>query len=341
MVMSDVSRVMKTRVADPTLRREVESAVRRRVRGDEAEDVVQATLADVLSAAAVPEEPEEFRRFVFGVARNKVFDHFRRQKRQTAGLDESETAGPEAPLSARDILRWAEGELPDSESQSTLEWMLREGDGEKLEHIARDAQLPATRVRKRVSRLRKFLRDRWAAELMLLGLLALACALGALYWFARGRNPSDFVKREPLRPLPSVQQKQEPRAPEPSRPAGDTAPIPNVITPGPDAIPSAAPLPSGLGLDGLGVKGLGPKADSLGTGKKVRSVPRPASTETGSDPAPNSVPDSKEGVTPVPAKAKAPAKPQPNLPSKASQQMNSSDFDFGAPTQQAPMPQKK
>jgi RNA polymerase sigma factor (sigma-70 family) len=340
---------MKTRVADPTLRREVEAAVRRRVRGDEAEDVVQATLADVLSAAAVPEEPEEFRRFVFGVARNKVFDHFRRQKRQTEGLDESKTAAPEAPLSARDILRWAEGKLPDSESQSTLEWMLREGDGEKLEHIARDAQLPATRVRKRVSRLRKFLRDRWAAELTLAGLLAIACALGALYWYAKGRTPDDFVKREPVRPLPSAPRAPEPRAPEPSRPAGDTAPTPNMITPGPDSIPSAAPVPSGLGFDEMSPKslnGLGQKGDSLGTGKK-RALPRPASTESGSEPALNRAPDSKEGVVPTPvavpvqAKAKAPAKPSPNPPSKATQQRDFSDLNFGAPTQQAPMPEKK
>ena len=240
MVMSAVSTVMKTRVADPALRREVEAAVRRRVRSDEAEDVVQATLADVLSASGVPEEPEEFRRFVFGVARNKVFDHFRRQKRQTPGLEESETAAPEPPLSARDILRWAEGELPDSEAQ-TLEWMLREGDGEKLEHIARDAQLPATRVRKRVSRLRKFLRERWAAELMLAGLAALLCGLGVLYWYAKGKNPDDVVKREPVRPLPSA-----PRSFEPSRPAGSAAPIPNLVAPPPSASPLPSAVPSAL-----------------------------------------------------------------------------------------------
>lgn len=237
MVMSAVSTVMKTRVADPALRREVEAAVRRRVRGDEAEDVVQATLADVLSASTVPEEPEEFRRFVFGVARHKVFDHFRRQKRQATDLDGGEAAAPEPPLSARDILRWAEGELPDSEAQ-TLEWMLREGDGEKLEHIARDAQLPATRVRKRVSRLRKFLRDRWAAELMLAGLAALLCGLGVLYWYAKGKNPDDVVKREPVRPAPSA-----PRSPEPSRPAG-SAPLPNLVAPPASAPPSPSTAPS-------------------------------------------------------------------------------------------------
>jgi RNA polymerase sigma factor (sigma-70 family) len=303
--MSEVSvrgsKLMKTRVADPALRREVEAAVRRRVRGDEAEDVVQATLADVLSAAALPEEPEEFRRFVFGVARNKVFDHFRRQKRQTDGLDEDAAAAPEPPLSARDILRWAEGELPDSESRSTLEWMLREGDGEKLEHIARDAKLPATRVRKRVSRLRKFLRDRWAAELMLAGLLALLCALGALYWYAKGNDPKDFVKREPVRPLPSVQH-PEPRAPEPSRPAG-TESTPNLVAPPPSATttPKLAP----------------PKAPKPAPRISKKNS---SSIDSGFEPAPQTVPDftdTKESPPPTKAKAKAESVAKPSVPSKA------------------------
>jgi RNA polymerase sigma factor (sigma-70 family) len=276
MVMSAVSTVMKTRVADPALRREVEAAVRRRVRGDEAEDVVQATFADVLSARTVPEEPEEFRRFVFGVARNKVFDHFRRQKRQGAELDGDETAAPEPPLSARDILRWAEGALPDSEAQ-TLEWMLREGDGEKLEHIARDAKLPATRVRKRVSRLRKFLRERWAAELMLAGLTALLCGLGVLYWYAKGKNPDDVVKREPVRPLPSA-----PRAPEPSRPAGSALPIPS-LAPLPSVAPSSSAAPPKLAPKPLRAKPL-PTEDGRGfpapsvTGKVAPPLGKKASS---------------------------------------------------------------
>src|SRR4051812_30755825 len=267
MVMSEVSRVMKTRVADPTLRREVEAAVRRRVRGDEAEDVVQATLADVLSASTVPDEPEEFRRFVFGVARNKVFDHFRRQKRQTADLDGDEAAAPEPPLSARDILRWAEGELPDSEAQ-TLEWMLREGDGEKLEHIARDAKLPATRVRKRVSRLRKFLRERWAAELMLAGVAALVCGFGVFFLVAQGREPGGGAKREPVRPVPSA-----PRVVEPSRPAGSAAPIPSLVAPPSTALPTPSAVPSGRPLR-LPTK-LQPKPQSTEDG---RSFPPPVVT---------------------------------------------------------------
>ncbi|HVY30754.1 MAG TPA: RNA polymerase sigma factor [Polyangiaceae bacterium] len=285
---------MKSRVADPMLRREVEAAVRRRVRGDEAEDVVQATLADVLSASSVPEEPEEFRRYVFGVARNKVFDHFRRQKRQGEDVDGREPHAPEPPLSARDILRWAEGELPDSESQSTLEWMLREGDGEKLEHIARDARLPATRVRKRVSRLRKLLRERWAAELMLIGMLILLGGLGVWYWLGRGRNPDDFVKREPVRPAPSAapQAPQAPQPPEESRPA---APMPS-------AAPSADPgfIWHKGSLDDVKGSGTNPKPPA------PKTTPRPTSTE----------------MVPSPT---APAKPSPKSKTSISKKM-SSDF---------------
>jgi RNA polymerase sigma factor (sigma-70 family) len=240
---------MKSRLADPVLRREVEVAVRRRVRTDEAEDVVQATLADVLAATSVPDEPEEFRRYVFGVARHKVFDHFRRQRRKEEGLDERDPEAPhapEAPLSARDILRWAEGELPDSEDQSTLEWMLREGDGEKLEHIARDARLPATRVRKRVSRLRKLLRERWAAELMLIGVLLLLGGLGLLYLLARGKAPDDVVKREPVRPAPSSLQSpptpQVPPTPPEGRPAGSA--VPNLVVPPESTSAPAKPAPA-------------------------------------------------------------------------------------------------
>lgn len=251
MVMSEVSRPMKTRLADPTLRREVEAAVRRRVPGSDAEDVVQATLTDVLSAAHLPEDPEEFRRFVFGVARHKVFDHFRRQRRAAEAFDENETAGLEQPLSERDILRWAEGELPDSESHKTLQWMLREGDGEKLEQIARDARLPAPRVRQRVWRLRKLLRERWAAELTLAGLVLLLVGFGAI-WFAAGRDPHDVVERELPRPEP-VPTPSAPRELAPSRPAGGVEPLPSApsqVLPAPSAGPPAPsavpPAPSAV-----------------------------------------------------------------------------------------------
>jgi len=182
------------RLAEPGLMRAVEAAVKRRVQGDEADDVVQATWTDVLQANDVPADPEEFRRYVFGVARHKVFDHYRRRAREVPTDAVADVEQPPEPLSARDILRWAEGTLPDSESKDTLEWMLREGDGEKLEHIARDANLPAPRVRQRVSRLRRFLRQRWAAELLIGVLLA-----GGAYLYTTRKPVDERAMPEPPR----------------------------------------------------------------------------------------------------------------------------------------------
>ncbi len=198
------------RLADPALRRAVEAAVKRRIPGDDAEDVVQAAMADVLSATRVPEDSEEFRRFVFAVTRNKVFDHFRRRAREVPEDDALEPIASEPPLSARDILRWAEQKLPDSEAQHTFEWMLREGDGEKLEQIARDANLPAPRVRQRVSRLRRYLRERWAAELLLSALGLVVLAAGAFYYFERQHKPGDIAKHEPeVLPEPPASPEQQ------------------------------------------------------------------------------------------------------------------------------------
>ncbi len=200
------------RLAEPALRRAVEAAVKRRVPGDDAEDIVQAALADILSAACVPEDAEEFRRFVFAVTRNKVFDHFRRRAREVPEDDALEPVASEAPLAARDILRWAEQKLPDSEAQHTFEWMLREGDGEKLEQIARDANLPAPRVRKRVSRLRRYLRERWAAELLLSALGLVVLAAGAIYYFEHHHKPDDIAKHEPeVLPEPPASPEQQGR----------------------------------------------------------------------------------------------------------------------------------
>ena len=46
----------RARLADPALRAAVLTAVRRRLRGNDADDVVQATFADVLCAVEVPSD---------------------------------------------------------------------------------------------------------------------------------------------------------------------------------------------------------------------------------------------------------------------------------------------
>lgn len=170
-----------TLLAAPELRSGLVRFVRGRVPEPDVEDVVQATLADAFAAREAPGEAEELRRWVFGIAKNKIVDVHRRGGRELPKEGVADEASAEsAPLSARALLRWAEEELPEAEgARSTLEWMLREGDGEKLEHIAEEAQLPAPRVRQRVSRMRKYFRSRWAQQL---AAAATLLVLGALLW---------------------------------------------------------------------------------------------------------------------------------------------------------------
>lgn len=169
-------------LADAELRSNLERFVRRRLRGDEASDVVQATIADALASNSAPDDAEGFRRFVYAIARNKVVDHYRRNVRELPDEEVADVAAAHDPVSARDLLRWAEEELPSSDDKDTLEWMLREADGDKLEHIAEEAKLPAPRVRQRVSRLRRYLRRRWAAQLAAAGVVGLLLAVGYYYW---------------------------------------------------------------------------------------------------------------------------------------------------------------
>src|SRR5690606_6384166 len=69
-------------LSDPALRNALLRFVRSRVPASEAEDIVQSVLTDALSAARAPEEPEELRRWVHGIARNKIADYHRRAGRE-------------------------------------------------------------------------------------------------------------------------------------------------------------------------------------------------------------------------------------------------------------------
>lgn len=157
----------------------------------EVDDVLQTTLTAALESDGAPTEPEEFRRWIHGVARNKAADHFRRRGREPLLYDDApDQAAPEtADGDAKELMHWALRELPEGDqSEDTLEWMLREGAGEKLETIANEHNLPAPRVRQRVSRLRRYFRTRWAAAAAVL-----AFAILAGFWLAETREPPRVV----------------------------------------------------------------------------------------------------------------------------------------------------
>lgn len=195
-------------LADPALRRALVDYVKRRVAAGDVEDVVQTVLVDALEAKDRPAAGDPLRRWLLGVARHKVVDLHRRRGRETVtGDPDADVPDPahEPPVEERALAAWAEkqiGEKPDA--RQTLEILAREGEGEKLEAIAADEKLPPATVRQRVSRMRRFLRERWKAE------IALVAALGVLalvVWrLVRGpelpeaqREPTPEPSAEPVR----------------------------------------------------------------------------------------------------------------------------------------------
>jgi RNA polymerase sigma factor (sigma-70 family) len=180
------------------LRADLAKFVRSKVAGADAadvDDIVQATLVELVSAKNRPDQEEELRKYAFGIARHKVADHFRQRRRLEFDVPELATEDP--GIEAEDVRRWAEQSLPNTkEAAKTLDWMMREGEGEKLEAIAAAEKLPPPRVRQRVSRLRKHLREHWAKE------LALVAALGVLAFLLsrQFRKDPGPIARDPAPP---------------------------------------------------------------------------------------------------------------------------------------------
>jgi len=286
-----------TLLAAPELRSGLTRFVRGRVPDADVEDVVQATLADAFAAREAPSEPEELRRWVFGIAKNKVVDVHRRGGRELPKDGVADEASAEsAPLSARDLLRWAERELPEAEdAKSTLEWMLREGDGEKLEHIAEEAQLPAPRVRQRVSRLRRYFRTRWAAQIAAAATLAL---IGVVLW-AWLKSRTAPAPQEIAREVPPDEQVREIRRIALERcHAGDFAPC----------------------LEGLDrAKAIDPIGDEASAIQEARAAAARKLAPAPSAPAPSAVPSA-----PPTTSAPPPRRPPPDEMNKMAPEKGSS-----------------
>jgi RNA polymerase sigma factor (sigma-70 family) len=190
------------RLEAPELHRLVRDYARRRIDPQEVDDIVQSVFEAALASERLPEDDGELRRWLVGVARFKIADAFRRRGRERAtdGLDEHESQGQS--VEDLELMRWAErtalGSGPDA--ARTLQWIAREGDGEKLEHIAAEEQLPAPTVRKRVSRLRRFVRDRWALEIA----AATAVIAAIVYLLTRDTARPAPPEARPEQPAPTT-----------------------------------------------------------------------------------------------------------------------------------------
>jgi RNA polymerase sigma factor (sigma-70 family) len=283
------SELLVAKLADPALTASLSHFVRARVPSTAVEDIVQSTLTEALDAEHHPDQDEDIVRWVHGICRHKIVDWFRRARREVpqdleAADDRSVAAAESAPQSAMDLLRWAKKELPEGEENAkTLEWMLREGEGEKLESIAAEVNLPAPRVRQRVSRLRRYYKARWAAQaaaFAALILIALAIALAL-------RQKQDEVAPAPGPSLvPSLVPTAPPTAPAPLPPE---SPAESTPPPSPSARPDAkdvdpkarsseptAPAPSTSAMPPRKPKGFSKTTlDSIGTSLDPTNATKP------------------------------------------------------------------
>jgi DNA-directed RNA polymerase specialized sigma24 family protein len=208
------------RLADPALREALLKYARRRLPPGEVEDLVQNTLTEALISSNPPSDEGDFRRWVHGIARHKIADSYRRRGRLPVLGADLDAKAADAAAAPGELVQWIECELPKTDgAHATLHWLLRESDGESLDEIARDAALPAPRVRQRVSRLRRHFHARWLA-LGAAGLI-LMLAAGLLLHGAREASSVPPILREAVTPLDSgTPRAVESATPERNAPAG-------------------------------------------------------------------------------------------------------------------------
>ena len=65
-------------LAREDVRRGLTALLRRRVPGQEVDDLAQTILCDALASSSIPSDPEEMRRWLIGIARHKIADYHRR-----------------------------------------------------------------------------------------------------------------------------------------------------------------------------------------------------------------------------------------------------------------------
>lgn len=285
----------------PDLRAALVAMVRKRVPDSEVEDIVQQALAEAIESPHAPQDSESLRRWIFGVAKHKVVDYHRRAGRLSFELPD--VAGEPAPHAEADLLRWAERNLPEgAENKKTLDWMLREGEGEKLESIAASEKLPPPRVRQRVSRLRRHFKENWQREVAMLA--ALGVIISAVVVFILKKNEPEPITHEG----------------------------PTILEPRADGIRRAALERCAASdwkkcVEGLDeARGLDPAGDSKPEVRKARKDAADAVT----------VPD----TSPVPTTSAPPAKPAPKKTAPAKPQSTESFLEAPTPAPPAPRAMK-
>jgi hypothetical protein len=128
------------------------------------------------------------------------------------------------------------------DARKTFEWMLREGEGESLEQIAEAERVAPTVVRQRVSRLRRFFREKRVREIAAFVVaLALFVGSGTFMWLL-GRSGAPIAREASVASTAPGQRTPATSAPPvtPSPPSSASA----ARALAPSSAPAHAPAPS-------------------------------------------------------------------------------------------------
>lgn len=186
-----------TDLLHPDLRQYLARYLRSRLPSAEVDDALQAVYCAALEARNIPEDHVHLRRWMTVIARRQVAAYYERASAEQLGEPPEVAVQQELPETLS-LLRWAERQAEQSELEAadeTLDWMARESDGEKLEAIAADTRMPSARVRQRVSRLRRFMKARWALE------ISAAVVLVAIASWVLSRRSPPLTNIDPV-PIP-------------------------------------------------------------------------------------------------------------------------------------------
>jgi DNA-directed RNA polymerase specialized sigma24 family protein len=309
-------------LASPGLRLMVEKMVRRKVPAIEVDDLVQTVFVEALASDSRPDDDATLRRWLAGLTRNKVAD-FHRQGSRAKHVELSDQLADEAPpLEARDLAAWADKQTDNADDKRTLEWMAREGSGDKLAHIAADEKLPPTQVRQRVSRLRRMMKQRWAAELAAVAALVL---LALIAW--------QLLRDDPIAtptPVPEV----VPEKPVPEKPVPIAPRLAEAQRLRKDALEACAREAWRPCLEGLDAASELDPAGETDETKRLREL----ATDRINEEIRKASPDPSDHVNPPPApSAYQPPAPAPPAPKVAPKPQNTST----PPNKPAPFDKKK
>jgi len=207
-------------LADPAVLDALRRAIRKLVRPDDVDDIVQTALVAALADPGYPEERDVFIAWLVTKGRSRAIDHLRStRRRENVVVDAPEgdvdaapadgIASASAAHDAAEGLRFAQARIDehaaDPRTDRGVRWLMLRLRGESYEDIADDEGVRPEAVRRSVARLKGRLHAAWvtAAVVMLFVLLR------GLY----GRRPEDHVA-QPV-PAPSALPSVEPAAPAP------------------------------------------------------------------------------------------------------------------------------